>query len=56
MISAQTRSAFVARENRYPLFPDHALAQIRIMTGCLPTSPKMLATAFLKLSLSVRGQ
>src|ERR1700761_994013 len=25
MISAQTRSAFVARENRFPTFPDHAL-------------------------------
>jgi hypothetical protein len=25
MISAQTRFAFVASENRFPAFPDHAL-------------------------------
>jgi len=30
MISAQTRSAFVARENRFPLFANAAL-RVRIM-------------------------
>jgi hypothetical protein len=33
-----------------------SIAQIRIMTGRRPTSRKMLATTFGKLSDSVRGQ
>jgi hypothetical protein len=38
MISAQTRSAFVVRENRFTLFPDHAPAPaIRVLHALAKT-------------------